>query len=121
MALCSATRRDGQRCTAQALPGGQHCFAHSPELAERRKAASASGGRNKATSVRVARRMPANLRDVLDTLMTVLAELHDGSLEPRVGSAMGSVAGTIIKLYEVSDFEARLSALEANNHVKQHR
>jgi hypothetical protein len=70
---------------------------------------------------RVARRMPRDLRDVLDTLMTVFAELHDGSLEPRVGSAMGSVAGTVIKLYEVSDFEARLAALERNSpHVRQH-
>jgi hypothetical protein len=122
MAVCSATRRDGKPCTAPSLPQSTFCFAHSPELAERRKAASATGGRNKATSVRVARHMSRDLRDVLDTLMTVLGELHDGSLEPRVGSAMGSVASTIVKLYEVSDFETRLAALERNSpHARHNR
>jgi hypothetical protein len=117
---CRGTRRDGQPCSTKALPSGW-CFAHDPALDAKRREASATGGKNKATAVRVARQMPRDLRDVLDTLMTVLAELHDGSLEPRVGSAMGSVAGTIIKLYEVSDFETRLAALERNSPYVRHR
>ena len=116
MAMCSATRRDGQRCTARALPGGRQCFAHDPAYAERRKAASATGGRNKATSVRVARRLPRDVRDVLDTLLTVLAELHDGSLEPRIGSAMAGVSSTILKAYEVANLEERLARLEEKLH-----
>ena len=36
---CAATRKDGRRCAAPAIPGGPFCFAHAPELAEERLAA----------------------------------------------------------------------------------
>src|SRR2546428_530953 len=41
---CRATRRDGQPCRVRALEDG-YCFAHSPKLAAKRKAAHAAGGR----------------------------------------------------------------------------
>jgi hypothetical protein len=72
-----------------------------------------NGGKNKATNRRLDRLTPASLRPVLDTLFSALGGLEDGSIEPRVATAMASVAGVIVRVYEASDLEMRLKALEA--------
>lgn len=108
--MCQATRADGRPCTARALESGC-CFAHDPALQERRRAAYAQGGRNKATIARAQRAMPPTLRPVLDHLYTALEEVHAGTLEPRQASALASLAGAIAKLHEVAELDARLEAL----------
>jgi hypothetical protein len=45
MARCAAIKRDGTRCGARAVTGYDQCFAHSPELAEKRKKATSKGGK----------------------------------------------------------------------------
>jgi hypothetical protein len=112
MTTCSATRKDGSPCTTQARASG-FCFAHDPELAEKRRAAYSTGGSNKRTSRRIDKLTPASLRPVLDKLFATLDGLEDGTIEPRVGTAMASVAGVICRVYEASDLEMRLKTLEA--------
>jgi hypothetical protein len=41
---CTATRSDGRPCGARALPGETLCWAHSPSLADKRRAAREAGG-----------------------------------------------------------------------------
>ena len=109
---CSATRADGQPCQGKAGAGG-FCFAHDPALREKRRAAYATGGRNKATPRRLDKLMPASLRPVLDHLYAALEETHAGELDARQASAMASLAGAIAKLFESTELESRLQALEA--------
>jgi hypothetical protein len=109
--LCRATRRDGQPCTMKAGED-DYCFAHSPAVAERRRAGNAQGGRNKATPRRLERLIPSSLRPTLETLFTALDEVHDGTLDPRQASAMASLAGAIGRLYETASLEERLEAIE---------
>jgi Family of unknown function (DUF5763) len=99
MTTCSATRKDGATCTTPARNSG-YCFAHDPALAEKRRAAYRSGGRNKSTSKRLDRLTPASLRPVLSKLYAALDGLEDGSVEPRVGTAMASVASVIVRVHE---------------------
>jgi hypothetical protein len=123
VSTCTATRRDGHPCTVRALPGEeQRCFAHSARTAEKRRAAYATGGANKATARRLGKIMPASLRPVLHTLMTALDEVHSGELDPKQASAMAAVAGAIGRLYSVAEFEQRIEQLERSSpHVRQHR
>lgn len=115
MTTCQATRADGQPCTVRALESGW-CFAHDPGLHDKRRAAYAQGGRNRATMARVQRMMPATLRPVLDRLIAALEEAHDGSLDSRQASAMASLASAIGRLYEVAQLEERLQKLEESEH-----
>ncbi len=55
----------------------------------------------------------ASLRPVLIMLYGALEGLQDGSVEPKVATAMASVAGVIVRVHEASEVEARVAALEA--------
>ena len=118
MVTCNARRKDGRPCTGRALPDRPTCFAHDPDLADRRRAANSEGGRNKATSKRLGKRMPATLRPVLDTLYGALAGLEDGTTDPKTATAMASVSGAIMRLYEGSEMESRLAVLEQAHEQK---
>lgn len=65
--ICTATRRDGQRCTLPALAGGR-CFAHSPEAMEARR----RGGEGRATARRLLHYNPPELRQTLQRLVRAL-------------------------------------------------
>jgi len=115
--ICRATRADGQPCSVRALADG-YCFAHSPATAAKRRAAYASGGRNKSTPLRLAKLVPATLRPVLDSLLRAVDEVHAGTLDPRQASAMASLASAAGRLYETASLEERLMALEEQHERK---
>jgi len=109
---CLASRKDGKPCGGRALVSG-YCFAHDVELQQARQDGAARGGRGKATVKRAMRRMPEDVRGVLDLLMASLEEVYAGSLDPRAATAMSSLGSTIARLVEVHSLEARLEELEA--------
>jgi hypothetical protein len=53
---------------------------------------------------------------VLDKLFAALDGLENGSVDPRVGTAMASVSGAIIRVYETTELAARLQTLEDAQH-----
>jgi hypothetical protein len=112
---CSAVRKDGQPCGGHAQSASGYCWAHDPDLAAQRNVKRAEGGRNKATHRRLDKLTPASLRPVLTKLYAALDGLEDGSLEPRVGTAMASVAGVIVRVHEAAEMEARVTALETRD------
>ena len=73
--VCRATRKDGQRCIARALPGSAYCFTHDPVRQEALAASREKGGRGKATAARAGKLVPAVLRPVLDTLLLSLIHI----------------------------------------------
>ena len=108
---CNATRRDGQPCVAAAQPSG-YCFFHDPALADARTAARQRGGRGKSHVARFQKKAPQELRDVLDQLMQALEETYGGQLEPRVATAMATLCGAIVRIYELGELAVRVQALE---------
>jgi len=115
---CRATTKDGRRCRGAARASG-YCFAHDPDLQQSRQDGQARGGQNKSTVARVTKLMPTSLKPVLTKLMSALDEVHDGSLDPRQGSTMASIASSIGRLYEVAELEQRLERLEAQQHERK--
>jgi len=118
-ARCTGTRKDGAACAAYALPGGAFCLAHDPARAAALRAARARGGRGKANAARAGKLVPASLRPILDGLYAVFAEVRAGTLEPRTGTALGSIAGAIVKVHQVGTLEERIAALEEQVQVAQ--
>ena len=109
--LCQGVRRDGAACTAPARPSG-YCFAHDPALGSARAAGRARGGQGRGAGARLRRAVPPNLHAVLDRLIEAMEACHEGELEPRVASAMASLAGAIVRVYEVGELALRVAALE---------
>src|SRR3954447_11631971 len=109
---CQGTRRDGSPCQAAGLLDGW-CWAHHPDRAAERQAAREKGGRAKSAAARAEKLVPAVLRPVLDTLLTSIEEVKAGTLDPRVAGALSSLAGAVIRVYQVGTLEERIGALEA--------
>jgi hypothetical protein len=119
---CRGTRRDGTPCQApaHAVNGEGYCWAHDPARAEARRHARAAGGRATRRTARLDRLVPGTLRPVLATLLDALdgvypADGDDGPprVSPAQAGAMASLAGAIVKVYQVGILEERVAQLEA--------
>ena len=111
---CAAPRKDGQPCTVTTLLADGHCFAHSDLTAEARADARRTGGRNSAKIVRLRRAVPPRLMPIFDRLETALAEIHAGSLDPKLAQAMASLARALVAVLTAGELEERVRRLEGN-------
>lgn len=113
---CAATTQMGLPCRARALMGDRFCYRHSPAVdpAERR-AASARGGTNRSNVARLARRIPADLGDLLATLLDATAKIERGEITPSQATAMANLASAAVRIHEAAVLEGRLADLEAAN------
>lgn len=109
---CCATRKDGQPCEAQALPGSDYCFAHDPERKEQRDAARSQGGKNRAGIVRLRGLIPPRLISVYETLEQALSEVHGGSLEPNRAQAMAAISRAMVHVLQAGELEERVRKIE---------
>jgi len=113
---CKATRRDGERCEAWAIGGGDFCWTHEPSVAAERKAARSKGGHARhGRQLAVSQGDPVALGSVADVVAVVERALCDlQRLENSVARAraIGYLAGVAIRALEVSELEARITALE---------
>jgi hypothetical protein len=66
---------------------------------------------------RLRKKMPADLCDVLDQLMQALEGTYGGQLEPRAATAMATLCGAIVRVYELSELAERVKALEEREEV----
>ena len=105
---CPATRKDGRQCTAAAGPSGR-CIGHSPEAQEARR----QGGYGRSRAARAGKLLPVRLRPVAEILETALKEVHEGKLDPRVATAMASLAGALVRVVTSGELEERVRQLEA--------
>ncbi len=113
---CSATRRDGAPCAAppsavDAATG--FCWAHNPAKRAARRAARAKGGRGKATAARAEKLLPSHMRPVLGAVFAALRDVRSGTITPAQASAIASLAGAAVKVYQVGRLEERIADLEA--------
>ncbi len=113
MSYCTATRRNGEPCRAQALPERRLCWAHHPEMRQKADAARRRGGENKANVVRAGKHVPKDMRDLARRLLEAIDEVHRGELMPDQARAMASLAGAVCRVYEVGEVEQRIADLEA--------
>jgi len=106
---CPAIRRDGALCTALAGASG-YCIGHNSGAQEARR----KGGHGKSRAERAGKLLPARLRPVAAMLEDALAEVHRGELDPKVATAMASLAGALVRVITSGEMEERLRRLETH-------
>ncbi len=111
--VCEAAKADGSPCNSFALPDRGTCFAHTREMQERATEARRRGGQNTSRAARARKALPRGMTDVQDRLMEALAQVHEGQLDPRIATAMASLAGALVRVFEVGELTVRLEELEA--------
>ncbi|HAP89876.1 MAG TPA: hypothetical protein DCR15_09060 [Arthrobacter bacterium] len=110
---CEGTRKDGSACKGQALPSSAFCWAHDPANQGKVAQARSAGGKARSRARRADRLLPATLRPVVAQLLDAIGETHDGTLDARQASAMASLAGALVRVYQAGTLEERVAALEA--------
>ena len=110
MAVCRATKRNGESCTLPANGAQGLCWAHDPKNAERRRKGASRGGRGKAN-----RELPY--------IKALLEELTQRVLSGELETGRAAVANQLVntrlraieqerKMRELEELEERLEALE---------
>jgi hypothetical protein len=124
MATCRATRKDGERCRAEAQSGRDYCFFHDPAKGEERHDSKVAGGKaGKLATLATVKpwRGVAGEVDVLkavtpvelvDLLCNTIDDVRTGAIDPKVANAVGYLAGVIVKIQEQEALVERLSAIE---------
>lgn len=124
MATCRATRKDGERCRAEAQSGRDYCFFHDPAKGEERHDSKVAGGKaGKPATLATVKpwRGVAGEVDVLksvtpvelvDLLCNTIDDVRVGAIDPKVANAVGYLAGVIVKIQEQEALVERLSAIE---------
>src|ERR671918_732984 len=110
---CQGIKKDGTACQALASNGkGRFCLGHDPDLAEQRAQARRKGGQNKARATRARKALPSRLQSIAELLERALQEVYSGDLEPRQATALASLSGALVRLYETSALEQRMASIE---------
>lgn len=109
---CESTTRAGTPCQSVALGDSGRCFAHSPDMAEKRRAAMAKGGRNSSRAHRLRALVPPRLTPLYDVLDAAIREVHDGVITPPVATAIASLARALVYVTQAGELEERVRKLE---------
>jgi hypothetical protein len=115
---CEATKANGDRCKANALPGQNVCMFHCPKLAGARKAGRKAGGRNRRPPIVV---LPADtadwplktVGDVVEILAATINQTRRGELDVRVANSIGQLSNVLLHALKDGEMEQRIAALEA--------
>src|SRR5215212_1767095 len=111
MAVCRATKANGQHCTLPANGPQGLCWAHDPANAEKRRRGASRGGKAKAN-----RELP-QIKSLLDDLTD---RVLSGDLAPGTAAVANQLINTRLRAIEqerrnreTEELEARIEALEA--------
>lgn len=116
MPLCSHKKANGKRCKAQARTGKTVCTFHDPTMSKRNREGRRQGGLNGRAATLPPDTPDAALGSVAEVacfLASTLNQVRTGRLAANVGNCLFVGAGVLLKAIEVSDFEARIAALES--------
>jgi hypothetical protein len=108
---CRGTKKNGEPCRLLAISGGW-CFAHSPALAEKRRAAYAAGGSASSVVARLKKLAPSRLGPVTAMLEDVLEGLNSGKKDARTAQAIATVSRALVAVITAGETEDRLRLLE---------
>src|SRR5262245_23705917 len=113
---CEAIKVDGQPCTAYARPGTRWCWAHDPDLKEKRDEARSKGGRERMRRAAVlpeeAPDLPlATVADVVALLGQTINQTRKGALDPKVCNAVVQGASVLLRALEGGELAAQLEEL----------
>ena len=117
MALCSGERADGRPCKAQAIADSQWCFNHHPEyeLARRRRASKGGkrGGRGRThPGTADLARLQRHFESLADKVLADTVDRAEAAVAIQAWNGARSCVVASVRVRELEELEARLSALE---------
>ena len=115
---CEHQKTNGQRCRANVLTNDHFCFFHSPARVWERRQARSAGGVSRSQKRAV---LPPNTEekrlqsptDVCDLLGDTINQVRRGLIDPRIGTTVGYLAGTLLRGLEHGQLDDRLTRIEA--------
>lgn len=110
---CSSRRRDGKRCLAAAVSGQACCFLHSsPGKAS--ELGARGGARRKTFDLSRLKCFPPakSATDLVAVTAQTLCDVRSGAIDAKAANAIAGLASVLMKLFEVTTFEDRLTRLE---------
>jgi len=124
MGKCKATTKAGRQCKVDALKGSDFCAFHDPDKADAFRNGRVKGGqtgklatlatikpwRGQAGDVDVLRSVTGV--ELVNLLCDTIDDVRTGKVDPKVGNAIGYLAGTIIKIQQFDALVDRLGAIE---------
>jgi hypothetical protein len=114
--FCQGVNADGHPCQARRISGSKFRFFHAPEQEQARRAARKAGGlKNKKA---VLPRMTPDLQllstqDVEKLLAVTINEVRRGEVDSKVANGIGYLSAILVKSLQETEFDSRLTALEA--------
>ena len=111
--ICTFIKKNGERCQARKLHGSDFCYFHSPQVVVERAEARRRGGlRRHGGKGETGAYVIKSGRDVLTILEDVINDTC--ALEQTTGRAktIGYLCQVILRGFEVTEMENRLTALE---------
>ena len=112
---CSHTfLTDGRQCGAFAMDNSEFCLNHNPLAKELKIAAVKKGGLSlkKRHSLNLQAVPIQDKQDVIPFLISVINEVRTGKIDNKTANALAYIGGMLIKAYELTDMETRLSQIE---------
>jgi len=112
---CKYILEDGQKCGGWALKDKDYCFSHDPDSREKKLLAVRKGGLAKEIEILTPlEAVPVSTsKDVVVLLTKTINEVREGRLDPRIGSAIGYLAGQLIRALEVAEVESKVEQVRA--------
>jgi len=101
VAVCTGTKRDGDRCTANTIPGQRWCYHHHPDYAEARKESATRAATLKHSSV------AKELREIRELMWELLGVLLSDRLPVRVRNELQSVVQLLQCYLRAAELEMR--------------
>jgi hypothetical protein len=116
MAKCNAIKPNGQPCQADAQPGADRCWSHSPDHAAERRRNASRGGKSAGRG-----RPWLRLAEIEDQQRTMLFDVLEGAIPPGVAAVATQIQNTRLRLVEIErrlkeqeELIERIEALEAS-------
>jgi hypothetical protein len=116
---CKATTSSGDRCRAKPHKNGL-CFFHSdPKKAT--ELGRKGGRRNRHTYETPLQQVtvPESAGDVKRMLAEAMADIRAGRMDPKLASTLGYLGMSLLRAFEVAEFEQRLERLEQRDDLEK--
>jgi hypothetical protein len=107
--ICKATKRNGEPCTLPSYGSSSLCWAHSPEIAERRRRGQSGGGRSKPTKELVS--IEQRLSGLADDVLEGRTEKGTGAVVSQILNVYLRAIATELKVREVEDLSREVEEL----------
>ena len=112
---CLGTNQSGGPCGGYLPKGSTWCLWHDPDREAEREEWRRRGGENRSNKARARKQLAGQVMSVSDMdafLCASMVKVAAGRMEPNVGSAVATLAKTVVAIRTAGETERRIEDLE---------